>query len=128
MNQIQFNPYLSGAPAYARWLQEQGIAVESYMGLAPITHLKGMHLADRLGELAAKHGVSEATVLIRWQLDQGVVVLNTSKKADRLEEFFAALELKLSAEEQEEVTRVGQEKHVRIPVGDMFDGGEHGPY
>lgn len=128
VNQIQFNAYIQGAPEYAAWLQSQDIACESYMGLAPITWLKGMHLEDTLKQLAGKYGVSESAVLIRWQLDQGVVVLNTTKKVDRMKEYFAALELKLSDEDEEQITKVGQTKHVRIPVPALFDGGEHGPY
>lgn len=128
VNQIQFNPYLQGAPAYAAWLRQQGIVVESYMGLAPITWLKGLHLAPTLGALAEKYGVSEAAVLIRWQLDQGVVVLNTSKKVQRLREYFAALDVSLSEEEKAEITKVGQGQHVRIPVGALFDGGDNEPY
>ncbi|KAL2291766.1 hypothetical protein FJTKL_11960 [Diaporthe vaccinii] len=128
VNQIQFNPYVQGAPEFAKWLQAQGIACESYFGLAPITWLKGMHLEGTLKELAAKYGASESTVLIRWQLDQGVVVLNTTKKVERMKEYFAALELKLSDDDSEQITKVGQATHVRIPVPEMFDGGEREPY
>lgn len=128
VNQIQFHAYLQGAPGYARWLQAQGVACESYMGLAPITWLKGKHLGATLGELAARYGASESTVLIRWQLDQGVIVLNTTKKVGRMEEYFAALELRLSDEDSEKITSVGQASHVRIPLPAQFDGGEQGPY
>ncbi|KAI3394989.1 hypothetical protein diail_1878 [Diaporthe ilicicola] len=128
VNQIQFNAYIQGAPEYAAWLQSQGIACESYMGLAPITWLKGMHLEDTLKQLASKYGVSESTVLIRWQLDQGVVVLNTTTKAERMKEYFAALELKLSDEDKEQITKIGQTKHVRIPLPVLFDGGEQEAY
>lgn len=128
VNQIQFNAYIQGAPEYARWLQDQGIACESYMGLAPLTWLKGLHLEGTLRELAAKYGVGESTVLIRWQLDQGVVVLNTTKKVERMREYFAALELKLSDEDRDRITEVGQATHVRIPGPELFDGGEQGPY
>lgn len=128
VNQIQFNAYIQGAPEYATWLQSQGIACETYMGLAPITWLKGMHLEGTLRELAAKYGVSESTVLIRWQLDQGLLVLNTTKKVERMKEYFAALEVKLSDEDGEQITKIGQASHVRIPLPALFDGGEQGPY
>ena len=128
VNQIQFHAYLQGAPEYAKWLQSKGIACESYMGLAPITWLKGLHLEGVLKDVAGKHGVSESTVLIRWQLDQGIIVLNTTKKVERMKEFFAALELKLSDEDNEKITTTGQASHVRIPVPALFDGGEQGPY
>lgn len=100
------------------------------MGLAPLTWLKGMHLEGTLREIAARYGVSEATVLIRWQLDLGVVVLNTTTKVERMNEYFAALDLKLSDEDTQKITTVGQSRHVRIPAVPMvvFDGGERGPY
>lgn len=128
INQIQFHAYTQGAPEYAKWLQSKGIACESYMGLSPITWLKGLHLEGALKEIAGRHAVSESTVLIRWQLDQGVIVLNTTKKAERMKEYFAALELKLSDEENEKITTTGQASHVRIPLPVSFDGGEQGPY
>lgn len=128
VNQIQFNAYIQGAPDYAAWLQSQGIACESYMGLAPITWLKGLHLESKLKELAAKYGVSESTVLIRWQLDLGVLVLNTTKKAERMKEYFAALQLKLSDGDREQITKIGQATHVWIPLPAAFDGGDQGPY
>ncbi|KAH8898609.1 Aldo/keto reductase [Thozetella sp. PMI_491] len=128
LNSIQFNPYIQGAPQYATWLKEQGIAPGSYMGLAPITWLKGMHLASKLEELAAKYGVSQSTVLIRWQLDLGLLVLNTTKKPERMEEFFQALDLKISDEDREAITTIGQSAHVRIPIPPLFDGGDTTPY
>lgn len=128
VNQLQFHAYLQGAPEYAKWLQAQGIAVQSYMGLAPITHLKGLHLEGTLKEIAEKHNVSASSVLIRWQLDQGIIVLNTTKKTERMKEYFEALSLKLSNEEQDRITTVGQGTHVRVPIGPLFDGGETEPY
>lgn len=128
VNQIQFHAYTQGAPEYAKWLQSKGIACESYMGLSPITWLKGLHLEGVLKDIANRHGVSESTVLIRWQLDQNIIVLNTTKKPERMREYFAALELELSDEENEKLTSTGQATHVRIPLPVAFDGGEQGPY
>lgn len=131
VNQIQLNPYVGGAAEYVRWLAGKGIATQSYMGLAPITHLAGKgggNLDEVLGRLAEKYGVSKATVLIRWQLDLGVVVLNTTKKSERLGEFLAALGLELEEGEREEVGGGGGGEHVRTPLPFLFDGGERGPY
>ncbi|CAL5874034.1 uncharacterized protein PFLUO_LOCUS8320 [Penicillium psychrofluorescens] len=128
VNQIQFNPYIQGAPQYAKWLQSHGIAVQSWMSLAPITWLKGKHLEATLEELSAKYEVSKSTILIRWQLDQKIIVLNTTKKVERMKEFFAAVDLKLSEEDRDKITKVGQEAHLRIPVGNLFDGGDYSPY
>lgn len=128
VNQLQFHAYLQGAPDYVKWLQSQGIVVESYMGLAPITHCKGLHLEGTLEDICTKYGVSASTVLIRWQLDQGIIVLNTTKKTGRMKEYFEALDLVLGKEDAEKITDVGQQKHSRVPIGSLFDGNEHGPY
>lgn len=109
VNQIQFHPYLQGAASYAAWLRsEHNIVVEGWMGLAPITHLKGKHLEETLKTLAEKYQVEESTVLIRWMLDQGVVVLNTTKKEERMQEYFRAIGWELKKEDRDEITRIGE--------------------
>ncbi|CAG9962909.1 unnamed protein product [Clonostachys byssicola] len=120
VNQIQFNPYLQGAPEYAKWLESHGIKTAAYMGLAPITWLKGNHLDPLLEELAEKYKVAKSTILIAWQLRQGIIVLNTTKKKERVEEFFAALNVKLGEEDFDKITSIGQDKHLRIPTRSEF--------
>ncbi len=128
INQIQFNPYVGGAPQYAKWLQSKGIAVASYMGLAPITWLKEKHLEESLNNLAKKYDTSKSTILIRWQLDQGVIVINTTKKVERMREYFDALNLTLAQEDADQITSIGQTSHLRIPIFALYDGNELGPY
>ncbi|UNI23971.1 2-dehydropantolactone reductase [Purpureocillium takamizusanense] len=128
VNQIQFHPYIQGAPEYAKWLQSQGIAIQSWMGLAPITWLGQKHLEGTLEELSAKYGVNKSTILIRWQLDQQFIVLNTTKKVERMQEYFAAVNFDLSDEDSRRITDIGQETHLRVPVGNLFDGGDFSPY
>lgn len=128
VNQFQLNPYLQGAPEFTKWLQSEGIAVSSWMGLAPITWLKGKHLEPTLNDLSKKYGVSPASILIRWQLDQKITVLNTTKKTERFAEFFAALDLALDQEDAKKITEIGQQTHLRVPLSAIYDGGEMGPY
>ncbi len=128
INQIQLNPYIGGGPQYAKWLQSQDIAVSSYMGLAPITWLKEKHLEETLNNLAGKYGVNKSTILIRWQLDQQFIVLNTTKKVERIREYFDALTLNLAQEDRDQITTIGQTSHLRIPIPALYDGGEHDPY
>lgn len=129
VNQIQFHPYLQGAASYAAWLRsEHNIVVEGWMGLAPITHLKDKHLRETLARLAEKYQVEESAVLNRWMLDQGVVVLNTTKKTERMQEYFRSIGWHLAKEDLDEITKVGEREHIRVPVGDLFDGQEYGPY
>jgi len=46
--------------------------------------------------VAAAHGVTTAQVLVRWQLQHGIVVLPRSVHADRIRENFAVWDFELT--------------------------------
>lgn len=72
------------------------ITVESWSPLgraADLEHPVITHIAERLG-------ATPAQVIIRWHLDRGFVVIPKSKTPARIESNFAALEMKLSAEDR----------------------------
>jgi diketogulonate reductase-like aldo/keto reductase len=107
VNEIQSYPYLQGAPQKASWLlREHDIQVEAKMSLAPITHLRGKHLESLLKSLAEKYWVGEGVVLIRWMLGLGAVVLNTTKKAGRLQEYLSAIRWALEESDREGISRL----------------------
>ena len=121
VNQIEFHPYLQRANNYVPWLQLQGIAVQSFFGLAPITWAKGGPLDPVLTRIAKRHGVDESTVLIRWHLNQNAISISTTKKPERLDQYILALHLCLSDEEQKEITEVGLTHHFRIRLSEKFE-------
>ena len=72
------------------------ITVESWSPLgraADLEHPVITRIAERLG-------ATPAQVIIRWHLDRGFVVIPKSKTPERIESNFAALEMKLSAEDR----------------------------
>jgi diketogulonate reductase-like aldo/keto reductase len=121
VNQIEFHPYLQRAGDYVPWLQKHGIAVQSFFGLAPITHAKGGLLDGPLAEMAKKYGVDASAILIRWHLNQNVISISTTTKPERLQQYLQALTLQLTDEEMEEITSVGQTHHFRIRLSELFD-------
>jgi 2,5-diketo-D-gluconate reductase A len=57
----------------------RGVLVEGY------SPLKGTRLRDRLlGEIAARHGVTPAQVVLRWHLELGVAVIPKSARPERI--------------------------------------------
>src|SRR5690606_4967633 len=81
VNQIELHPRI-----YARekptidLCQQEGIVVEAYSPLA-----KGRYLDDPLlREIAGRHGVSTAQVLIRWAVQHGFVAIPRSSKVERI--------------------------------------------
>lgn len=121
INQLEFHPYLQRSHNYLPWMREQGIEVASFNGLTPITKARPGPLDEPLAEIAAKHGVTENAVLIKWQIDQNVVPVTTTSKTSRLSEYLAALDLKLTVDEIEEITQIGLSHHFRAWAPDRFD-------
>ncbi len=58
---------------------ERGIVLEGY------SSIKDVNLSDgRLTEIAAAHQVTTAQVILRWNLDHGIVVIPKSARPDRI--------------------------------------------
>ncbi|KAF2754469.1 Aldo/keto reductase [Pseudovirgaria hyperparasitica] len=113
VNQIEFHPYLQRADDYVPWLQSQGIVVESFFGLVPLTWAKGGPLDALLDRIAGKYGIETSAVLFQWALEQGAVPITTTTNEARITEYMQFMKLKLSKEEVEEISTVGKSHHFR---------------
>ncbi|WP_431279294.1 aldo/keto reductase [Leifsonia poae] len=79
VNQVELHPWLPQDEVRA-YGAEHGIVTEAWSPLA-----RGRILGDpTLDALAAKHGVSPAQVVIRWQLQLGNVVIPKSVSPERI--------------------------------------------
>ena len=79
VNQVELHPWLPQAEVRA-YDAAHGIVTEAWSPLA-----RGRILGDpTLDRLAAKHGVSAAQVVIRWQLQLGNVVIPKSTSPERI--------------------------------------------
>lgn len=97
-NQIELSPYLQNRKL-AAFLQEQGIAVTSYMTLAYGKVLKDPVLA----RIADKHRASVAQVALAWALQLGYAVIPSSTKRENLESNLRARDLRLDAEDMAQI-------------------------
>jgi 2,5-diketo-D-gluconate reductase A len=78
VNQIPWSPSRYNAALLAAHA-DRGVAVEGY------SPLKGTRLRDPvLAEIAAKHGVTPAQVVLRWHLELGITVIPKSARPDRI--------------------------------------------
>ena len=78
VNQIPWGPtlYDAGVVAASRGL---GVVVEGY------SPLKNTNLADPvLTEIATRHGVTPAQVVLRWHIEHGIAVIPKSANPDRI--------------------------------------------
>lgn len=81
VNQVEFHPHLSQKPLLA-YCKEQGIQLEAWSPLAQgalVNH-------PVLGEIGAKYKKSASQVILRWDLQNGVVTIPKSVREARLKE------------------------------------------
>jgi 2,5-diketo-D-gluconate reductase A len=98
-NQIELHPW-SQKPQLVAYLEEHGITPIAYSSLAPLStwrtaeghdsakteamRAEGERADSPFKMMAAKYGVSEAQVLLRWAIQKGYPVLPKSTKPERM--------------------------------------------
>jgi diketogulonate reductase-like aldo/keto reductase len=91
----QYDPALLAAHA------ERRVAVEGY------SSLKHTKLRDPvLSEIAARHGVTPAQVVLRWHLELGIIVIPKSARPERIDSNLDLFGFSLSAEEMAHLNRL----------------------
>ncbi|GAA5995279.1 uncharacterized protein JCM10292_005074 [Rhodotorula paludigena] len=114
VNQVELHPFNPQHELKA-WCDEHGILMEAY---CPLGSTNSPLLSDpELSAIAAKHGVSPATILISYQPQRGIVVLPKSVSASRIES-----NLKLITLDDEDMDRLnsmaakGKQQRVNTPL------------
>lgn len=80
VNQVELHPLLTQKPLL-EFLRREGIQPEAWRPL-----MQGRLDLPLLAELADKHGKTPAQIVIRWHLQQEIVVIPKSVQARRIEE------------------------------------------
>ncbi|KAH3900807.1 related to NADPH-dependent alpha-keto amide reductase [Saccharomycodes ludwigii] len=122
VNQIEFHAYLQAqTPGIVKYCFDNGIIVEGYSPLTPITKARPGPLDNLLTNLAEKYGKSELQILLRWVTQYGVVVLTTSSKRERLLEAIDIFSFELSKQDFEEISKIGKQKVFRSVFNENYD-------
>lgn len=83
LNQIELHPYFQQRPLRAADA-DRGVATESW---SPLGH--GRLLGDpAIGRIAARHGRTPAQVIIRWHIENGLIVIPKTATPSRIRENF----------------------------------------
>lgn len=103
VNQIEWSPFGFSEEmlAYAR---DKGIVLQAYSPLTRETRLDDPRLAD----IAARHGKSPAQVLIRWDMQRGVVPLPKANQRRHLKEDIDVFDFELSAKDMAELDALNE--------------------
>ncbi|KZT39501.1 Aldo/keto reductase [Sistotremastrum suecicum HHB10207 ss-3] len=109
VNQIQFHPYnyVENKPILD-FAEKHGIVVEAYSSLTPITKTPGGPVDAVLEKIGKRIGATPAQVVLSWVKSKGVVIVTTSSKKERLQEYLAVADLPpLTLEEIAEIEEAG---------------------
>lgn len=98
VNQVELHPRFQQR-ALRDYHQEKGIITESWSPLG-----SGRLIKDQtLSEIGEKHGKSVAQVMIRWHLQQGLIVIPKSVTPSRIRDNFAVFDFELDAQDLERI-------------------------
>ena len=100
VNQVELHPYFQQREL-REYCMQNGIQVESW---SPIGGSKGDVLEnDEIINIAHSHAKSPAQIVIRWHLQNGLVVIPKSTNEGRIRENFDVFNFELSADEMNTV-------------------------
>jgi len=115
VNQIEFHPYLV-QPELLQFCQDQGIRVEAWSPL-----MRGRILDHvSIQTIAEKHNRTPAQVVLRWDLQHGVVTIPKSVHRERIEENSRIFDFELSEADMVEIDSLDVNQRVG-PDPDNFD-------
>ncbi|NOV02677.1 aldo/keto reductase [Paenibacillus planticolens] len=115
VNQVELHPLLSQQELLS-YCKEQNIQLEAWSPL-----MQGQLLDHPvLGEIASTHGKSVAQVILRWDLQHGIVTIPKSIKEHRIVENANVFDFTLTNEEMARIDALNENRRVG-PDPDNFD-------
>ncbi|QKG83789.1 aldo/keto reductase [Kroppenstedtia pulmonis] len=115
VNQVEYHPRLTQKELH-RFCRENGIQLEAWSPLMRGEILK----EETLVKIAANHGKTPAQVILRWDLQHGVVTIPKSVRPERIEQNADIFDFELSQEEMEKIDALNQNHRIG-PDPDHFD-------
>jgi len=107
INQVEFHPYLLQS-SLNRYLEVQNIHMESWSPLMNAQILED----ETVNAVANEVGKSPAQVIIRWNVEHGVVVIPKSVTPSRIEENINVFDFALTAEQIEKLDNLNEERRI----------------
>lgn len=105
VNQVECHPFYQQEDM-RRFLQEQGIVMEAW---APFAEGKNQIFQNEtLLSIGAKYGKSPAQVILRWNIQRGIVPLAKSVHRERMEQNLSVFDFALSDDDMFAISRLDE--------------------
>lgn len=109
--QNEIHPYYQDTDV-VEYMHSQGILVEAWYPLGGRGHTAELLGNRTISQIAAAHGKSSAQVILRWDLQKGVVVIPGSSNPAHIEENISIFDFELTDEEMRRLNALDRnEKH-----------------
>ncbi|MED1205511.1 aldo/keto reductase [Heyndrickxia acidicola] len=107
VNQVEYHPRLAQVELLS-YCKEKGIQLEAW---SPLMQGKIFEIGE-LNSIAEKYQKSVAQIVLRWDLQNGVVTIPKSIKEQRIIENADVFDFELSDEEMNEINRLNKDERV----------------
>ncbi len=92
--------------------QSKGKAVQAWYPLGGRGHQKELLSDETLIKIAEKHNKSVAQIILRWNIERGVIVIPGSSNPEHILENISIFDFQLTDEEMEAIFKLNRdEKH-----------------
>lgn len=105
VNQVEFHPYLQ-QNELRKYCQEHLIRFEAWSPLMQ-GHFKNIPVIKHIAE---KYGKTEAQIILRWDIQNGVVTIPKSVHKERIKENSEIFDFELSGEDMDEINALNQNR------------------
>ncbi len=96
VNQVETHPFNQQIEAQ-KWMEKYGVQIEAW---APFGEGRGdMFTNETIAKIGAKYGKTVAQVILRWELQRGIVVIPKSVHMERMEQNFNVFDFELTADD-----------------------------
>lgn len=107
VNQVETHPYNQQITAM-EYMDKYNVQIEAW---APFGEGRGGLFENAvLKEIGEKYGKSTAQVMLRWNIQRGVVVIPKSMHYERMEENFSVFDFTLSDEDMDQISKLDKKE------------------
>ena len=107
---VEIKPMVNQIERHPPYQRHEELAIMDKLGVQPqgwapfAEGLKGMFTEPVLNEIAAKHGKTAAQVILRWNVQQGVIIIPKSVHKNRMEENLGIWDYSLDEEDMAQIS------------------------
>lgn len=107
VNQIELNPFNQQIEAQ-KWMNKYNVVTEA---CAPFAEgINGLFTNQKIAEIGKKYNKTVAQVVLRWEIQRGVVVIPKSVHEDRMRQNFDVFDFNLKEEDMKLMETLDQKK------------------